>query len=77
MVRRLTLPVLLVPGGLSDLLTEAGARHFLSLCTHSEYVNISGVGHMVAGDRNDIFGLSVIDFLGRIVPAYRRSVGLR
>lgn len=52
-----SLPVLLVRGGLSDLLPEAGAQHFLGLCPHSEYVNISGVGHVVAGDRNDVFGL--------------------
>ena len=49
--------MLLVRGGLSDLLPEAGAQHFLGLCPHSEYVNISGVGHVVAGDRNDVFGL--------------------
>ena len=66
--QRLTLPTLLVRGGLSDVLSEAGAQHFLTLCPHSEYVNVISAGHMVAGDRNDIFGASVIDFLGRTVP---------
>jgi non-heme chloroperoxidase len=66
--RALTLPTLLVRGGLSDVLREAGARHFLELCPHAEYVNITGAGHMVAGDRNDIFGNAVIDFLARTVP---------
>jgi pimeloyl-ACP methyl ester carboxylesterase len=66
--RQLTLPTLLVRGGLSDVLSEAGAQHFLSLCPHSEYVNVTNAGHMVAGDRNDIFSTSVIDFLGRAVP---------
>ena len=66
--RRLTLPTLLVRGGLSDVLSEAGAQHFLTLCPHSEYVNVTNAGHMVAGDRNDIFGASVIAFLGRTVP---------
>ncbi len=66
--RQLTLPTLLVRGGLSDVLSEAGAQHFLTLCPHSEYVNVTNAGHMVAGDRNDIFGLSVLDFLGRTVP---------
>ena len=66
--RRLTLPTLLVRGGLSDVLSEAGAQHFLDLCPHSEYVNVTNAGHMVAGDRNDIFGTSVIAFLARTVP---------
>lgn len=66
--RRLTLPTLLVRGGLSDVLSEEGAQHFLTLCPQAEYVNVTNAGHMVAGDRNDIFGTSVIAFLGRAVP---------
>ena len=62
------MPTLLVRGGLSDVLSEAGAQHFLALCPHSEYVNVTNAGHMVAGDRNDIFGTSVSAFLGRTVP---------
>jgi pimeloyl-ACP methyl ester carboxylesterase len=66
--RNLGLPTLLVRGGLSDLLSEEGARRFLELCPHSEYVNVTGAAHMVAGDRNDIFAAAVIDFLRRTVP---------
>ena len=66
--RNLKLPTLLVRGGLSDLLSEEGARHFLAICPHSEYVNVTGAGHMVAGDRNDVFGTAVIEFLHRVVP---------
>ena len=66
---RLALPTLLVRGALSDLLTEDGARAFLKVCPHSEYVNVAGAAHMVAGDRNDIFGNAVIEFLSRVVPA--------
>ena len=66
--RSLTLPTLLVRGGLSDILTEAGAQEFLELCPHAEYVNVAGAAHMVAGDRNDIFADAVIDFLTRNVP---------
>jgi non-heme chloroperoxidase len=66
--RNLTLPVLLVRGGLSDVLTEEGAQEFLALCPHAEYVNVKNAAHMVAGDRNDIFGNAVIDFLTRAVP---------
>jgi non-heme chloroperoxidase len=66
--RRLTLPTLLVRGGLSDVLSEAGARSFLELCPHSEYVNVTDASHMVAGDRNDIFASAVIEFLTQVVP---------
>ena len=72
--RSLTLPTLLVRGGLSDVLSEEGAREFLKLCPHSEYVNVTGAAHMVAGDRNDIFGNAVIAFLARVVPAGREPV---
>jgi non-heme chloroperoxidase len=66
--RNLTLPTLLVRGGLSDILSEEGAKSFLELCPHSEYVNVTGAAHMVAGDRNDVFAGAVIEFLSRSVP---------
>lgn len=71
--RQLTLPTLLVRGGLSDVLTEEGAQSFLALCPHSEYINVTGAGHMVTGDRNDIFGSAVIEFLTRVRQAGDRS----
>jgi len=64
----LGLPTLLVRGCLSDLLSEAGAQAFLKLCPRAEYACISSAGHMVAGDRNDIFATAVIEFLSRVVP---------
>ncbi|MEZ5261862.1 MAG: alpha/beta hydrolase [Acidimicrobiales bacterium] len=66
--RNLKLPTLLVRGGLSDVLSEEGAQDFLRLCPHSEYVNVTDAGHMVAGDRNDIFAGAVVEFLYRNVP---------
>src|SRR5437867_1035891 len=67
--RRLMLPTLLVRGGLSDVVSDDGVQEFLALCPHSEYVNIAGAGHMVAGDRNDNFGRAALAFLQRTVPA--------
>lgn len=66
--RNLQVPTLLVRGGLSDIVSEAGAREFLELCPHAEYVNVTDASHMVAGDRNDVFADSVIAFLERVVP---------
>ena len=61
--RRLTVPTLLVRGRTSDLLSEEGARHFLSLTPHAQLVDVAGAGHMVAGDRNDLFNDAVVRFL--------------
>lgn len=65
MARRVEVPTLLVRGALSDLVSPQGAQHFLELCPHAEYVDVAGAAHMVAGDRNDIFGAAVIEFLER------------
>ena len=59
-------PTLLVRGGLSDVLSEEGAREFLETCPHAEYVNVSDAAHMVAGDRNDLFTQAVADFLRKL-----------
>ncbi len=59
-------PTLLVRGALSDIVNDAGAQEFLQLCAHSEYVNVADAAHMVAGDRNDIFGDALIAFLDRV-----------
>ena len=48
---------------MSDLITEDGARKFLEQVPHAHYADVSGAGHMVAGDRNDKFTQAVIDFL--------------
>lgn len=64
--RRLHVPALLVRGRLSDLLSEEGARHFLELVPHARYADVSGAGHMVAGDRNDVFTRAVADFLATL-----------
>ncbi|VWB17034.1 alpha/beta fold hydrolase [Burkholderia metallica] len=67
--RNLALPTLLVRGGSSDVVSEAGVREFLELCPHAEYVNVAAAGHMVAGDRNDVFGQAAEQFLARHVAA--------
>lgn len=64
--RNLTLPVLLVRGKVSDLLSEEGAREMLELVPHAQMVNVAGAGHMVAGDRNDLFNDAVVGFLEQV-----------
>src|SRR4051794_35204021 len=64
--RALTVPALLVRGRVSDLLSEEGAREFLELVPHARLVDVSGAGHMVAGDRNDLFNDAVVAFLDEV-----------
>jgi pimeloyl-ACP methyl ester carboxylesterase len=66
--RNLTVPTLLVRGRMSDLLSEEGAREMLALAPHAEYADVAGAGHMVAGDRNDLFNDAIVGFLDRLPP---------
>ena len=61
----LRVPTLLVRGRSSDLLSEEGAKDFLARVPHAEYADVAGAGHMVAGDRNEVFNAAVLDFLSR------------
>jgi len=58
-------PMLLVRGQVSDLVSQERADQFLSRFPQVEFVDVRGAGHMVAGDRNDIFAQAVLDFLSR------------
>ena len=59
----LTLPTLLVRGRMSDILSQEGVRTFLDQVPHAKFADISNAGHMVAGDRNDLFTNAVLEFL--------------
>jgi pimeloyl-ACP methyl ester carboxylesterase len=59
----LHLPVLLVRGMQSELVHEANAREFVQLAPSATYVDVGGAGHMVAGDKNDIFCGAILEFL--------------
>jgi pimeloyl-ACP methyl ester carboxylesterase len=61
--RGLRVPVLLIRGGASELVSEAAAREFVALVPKASYVDVLGAGHMVAGDVNDAFTQAVVRFL--------------
>ena len=61
--RSVRVPTLLVRGHVSDLLSEEGARELLELVPHARFADVAGAGHMVAGDRNDLFNDAVVSFL--------------
>ena len=58
-------PMLLVRGQMSDLVSQQRANEFLARFAQVEFVDVCGAGHMVAGDRNDVFADAVLDFLAR------------
>lgn len=59
-------PLLLVRGGKSDLVTPESAQEFVDAVPGTEFVDVAGTGHMVAGDDNDAFTDAVVGFLARI-----------
>ena len=59
----LQVPTMLVRGKMSDVVSERSVDEFLALVPHAKYVNVTGAGHMVAGDQNDIFSEHVVEFL--------------
>lgn len=63
--RGLTIPTLLIRGGRSRIVTEEGARAFMTMVPHADYVHIDGAHHMVAGDANDAFNDAVFAFVDR------------
>jgi non-heme chloroperoxidase len=67
--RGLTVPTLLVRGRESDVLSEEGAQAFVALVPHARFVDVSQAGHMVAGDRNDVFTDAVVGFLATLPGA--------
>jgi pimeloyl-ACP methyl ester carboxylesterase len=62
-------PMLLIRGQVSDLVSQARADEFLARFPAVEFTDVRGAGHMVAGDRNDVFAGAVLDFLSRRVDA--------
>jgi len=65
--RALEVPTLLIRGGLSQVISPEGAKAFLAIAPHAEFVDVTGADHMVAGDDNDAFNAAVIDFVTRNV----------
>lgn len=65
-VAKITCPMLLVRGRMSDVISEESVRKFLELQPNARFTDIARAGHMVAGDANDVFTDAVLDFLAEI-----------
>lgn len=62
----LRVPVHLIRGRMSEVVTEEAARAFVSAIPGAVFTDVAGAGHMVAGDRNDAFSIAVADFLAEV-----------
>ena len=62
----LKIPILLIRGKLSDVVSPEGVRHFLATVPRAEFVELSNAGHTAAGDDNDAFTDTVVAFVRRI-----------
>lgn len=65
---RLTLPVHLIRGRLSELVSREAAEAFVAQLPNAMFTDVAGASHMVAGDRNDAFLEAVVDFLEHLKP---------
>jgi pimeloyl-ACP methyl ester carboxylesterase len=61
----LKIPILLIRGKLSDVVSPAGVKHFLDTVPGAEFVELSEAGHTAAGDDNDAFTDAVVQFVKR------------
>lgn len=61
----LTIPILLIRGKLSDVVSEEAVADFLAKVPNAEFAELSGAGHTAAGDDNDAFSEVVTQFVLR------------
>ncbi len=59
-------PVLLLSGGRSDVVSRDNVDEFLRLVPHAEHVELPRATHMVAGDANDAFTREIARFISKL-----------
>ncbi len=65
-------PVLLLSGERSDVVSHATVAEFLELVPHARHVAVAGATHMVAGDANDAFTREIASFISALNDADAR-----
>ena len=64
--RAVRCPLLLVSGGRSDLVSGRTVAEFLELAPHARHVQLADATHMLAGDDNDRFTATVLEYLAEL-----------
>jgi len=60
--RQIKVPTLLISGGKSDIVSKHTVEDFLQLVPHAHHHHLPDATHMVAGDDNDAFNDTLLDF---------------
>lgn len=66
---RVRVPVLLLSGGRSDVVSRATVEEFLQLVPHARHVELPQATHMLAGDANDTFTREIACFVATLEHA--------
>jgi pimeloyl-ACP methyl ester carboxylesterase len=64
-------PTLLIRGAQSDVVSDDGAQDLLKSIPGARHIDVSGAGHMVSGDDNDVLSQGLVEFLDSDVPPTR------
>ncbi|MBM7367394.1 alpha/beta fold hydrolase [Gordonia hydrophobica] len=75
--RRITVPTLLVHGAQSDIVSADGVADLLTLIPGARHVEVSGAGHMVSGDDNDVMGDAITDFCAHLGDGHAALIPTR
>jgi pimeloyl-ACP methyl ester carboxylesterase len=66
---KIDVPVLLLSGARSDVVSRTTVDEFLQLVPHAQHVELPHATHMVAGDANDAFTREVVRFVQSLDPS--------
>lgn len=67
--RTIRCPVLLISGGRSDLVSAKTVEEFQALVPHARHAHLPQATHMLAGDDNDTFTGTVLEYLADLPAA--------
>ncbi|TAL90048.1 MAG: alpha/beta hydrolase [Rhodanobacter sp.] len=74
---KIEIPVLLLSGARSDVVSRATVEEFLHLVPQTQHVELPQATHMLAGDANDAFTREVIHYVQSLdFPAMPRQAGV-
>lgn len=74
---KVDVPVLLLSGERSDVVSRATVEEFLRLVPHARHVQVAGATHMVAGDANDAFTREIAGFVNTLNDGVDARSGMR
>lgn len=60
---KITVPTLLIRGAQSDVVSVEGVADLLATIPTARHIDVSGAGHMVSGDDNDVLSEGLVAFL--------------